>query len=458
MSKNNQSEYEDVPKNINERIFSCIRDNDVESLKHLIALEKPNLNIRNESPIPRENGVTPLELAIRLYQDDTMLAQILIDAGADPNFPTRRGTSILEMLNISILFSKKHVALYLRLIDMGADIHTICGYNRTLLWDAMSSIDVVKKLVEKGINLNHQDEGGSTIKDFIKGEPQDYQKESFLYLREITGYRSISNLEEAIHLFEEQVTPNLDNAPESMKEFFWNFFSMVKDLAQNKDIVISRFRIGSPTSEKLFEAAENEYQIPVDPDLKSFYRVANGITLVWVHKKNPHFKKMKPKWDDRNLDWAELRHDEFRPDGLINILNFNEVMYSSVMMDSLSFLSESKGDLNFQGRKYNRADFYQNATHFDLFDSYNAMGFALLHKPGTPQVVMTGQHWGVFTDSIATTFPVYLRFLIQTKGIVSARSKAFRAPGNNGETVITDVNSLGYESPVDLNNFDFQKQ
>jgi hypothetical protein len=88
--------------------------------------------------------------------------------------------------------------------------------------------------------------------------------------------------------------------------------------------------------------------------MKAFYQVANGLTVAWVHKKNPAFKRMKPKWQEGGVDASTVLDDDFRPNGLINILGLQSLYYGVTVAEFRPYNPEDTSILEFDGKGYAR--------------------------------------------------------------------------------------------------------
>ncbi|MEY3681673.1 MAG: hypothetical protein RLZZ289_192, partial [Bacteroidota bacterium] len=111
-----------------------------------------------------EHGATPLLLAT--YRGNHEVAQVLIDAGADPNQCFKEGAPIY-----GVIF-KADVQMLDLLIKNGADVNQVCqfeelGYPIHLAIN-LFRLEQIKQLLAAGARLDVRDAKGRTIDDLLR--------------------------------------------------------------------------------------------------------------------------------------------------------------------------------------------------------------------------------------------------------------------------------------------------
>lgn len=202
---------------------------------------------------------------------------------------------------------------------------------------------------------------------------------------------------------------------------------MVSELESNPNIFVILSEIAPAIPKAEVESIFDEFQLPTDSVIGTFAEAANGISLWWIHTKNPKFdrkkfesarnayKAKKSPPADFSVEWS---------DGLISI---GELGY---MLDPVysSALFEEPGKA--KGRLLMGKQLFPQDTKGLLrnFDEYSDTSEHVVVHLGTTEPAFvflpTDEHQD-FESSRLVTLESYLEFLIWSKGLKNARYEFF---------------------------------
>lgn len=139
-------------------IFDIARSGSAQQMQKLLKKHPEQLHLRSE------NGATPLLLAT--YRGNHEVAQVLLEAGADPNQCFKEGAPIY-----GVIFKADAQMLDL-LLKKGVDVNQVCqfeelGYPIHLAINLLR-FEQIKQLLAAGVRLDVRDAQGRTIEDLLR--------------------------------------------------------------------------------------------------------------------------------------------------------------------------------------------------------------------------------------------------------------------------------------------------
>ena len=139
-------------------VFDIARTGSAQQMQKLLKKHPEQLNLTSE------HGATPLLLAT--YRGNHAVAEVLLNAGADPNQCFKEGAPIY-----GVIFKGDAQMLQL-LIEKGADINQVCqfeelGYPIHLAINLLRFAQI-KQLMEAGVRLDVRDAQGRSIDDLLR--------------------------------------------------------------------------------------------------------------------------------------------------------------------------------------------------------------------------------------------------------------------------------------------------
>jgi ankyrin repeat protein len=139
-------------------VFDLARSGSAQQMEKYLRKHPEHLNLSSE------HGATPLLLAT--YRGNHEVAQVLLEAGADPNQCFKEGAPIY-----GVIFKGDAKMLDL-LINKGANVNQVCqleemGYPIHLAINLLR-IEQIKQLIAAGARLDVRDAQGRTIDDLLR--------------------------------------------------------------------------------------------------------------------------------------------------------------------------------------------------------------------------------------------------------------------------------------------------
>jgi ankyrin repeat protein len=139
-------------------VFDIARTGSAKQMEKYLSKHPTHLNLTSE------HGATPLLLAT--YRGNHEVAQVLLEAGADPNQCFKEGAPIY-----GVIF-KGDVKMLDLLINKGANVNQVCqfeelGYPLHLAINLLR-FEQIKQLLAAGARLDVRDAQGRTIDDLLR--------------------------------------------------------------------------------------------------------------------------------------------------------------------------------------------------------------------------------------------------------------------------------------------------
>lgn len=151
----------------NNLIFDAIANGSIDIIRRIASIKEININQINN------DGNTVLHKEIVLKNNE--LSLLLIDLGADPTILDKEGKSFLFY---SITEGIKNINVFQKAINLGCNINSRDGKNKTLLMESVnlflntpkndletrvSHFEMIKELIRLGVDVNAVDDNNETI-------------------------------------------------------------------------------------------------------------------------------------------------------------------------------------------------------------------------------------------------------------------------------------------------------
>lgn len=189
--------------------------------------------------------------------------------------------------------------------------------------------------------------------------------------------------------------------------------AVVDELKATPEIDVIHYAVLPPDVDAI-TAVETELGYQLDSSITDFYNECGGIQLLWLHRKNDAFDKIKSQIDGfkKPLDAFTYFGQNMPPDGVI--------MIPGIETTFLKHPEVSVSEDEFE--EYEMLTDWENLViqPVDLFGHSKDVAF-ILNKTSNPPMLLGSDNQACYTDSYVIYFKEYLDLLLKLKG---ARSRS----------------------------------
>lgn len=221
-----------------------------------------------------------------------------------------------------------------------------------------------------------------------------------------------------------------------MEEWFNRFLDMVENLKNNPEIVVTNFSIFDPITDLDIDRVEGIAGSKLDPTIKDFFTLSNGLQLKWIHKKNPQYDANSHQPTDSGFDWLQPLEWYGVEDGCINILPLQVSLLDQEWGEIVWSYEDEGQRIEFANQEYDLLLLLQNVKPMDIFSKSSSMAFLLSKSSGNPQILLAQDHFADIESSIVTNFISYLEFLLHHYGMVEKRTDIFSEYGGHNNPLV----------------------
>lgn len=197
---------------------------------------------------------------------------------------------------------------------------------------------------------------------------------------------------------------------------------LAEEIRRDPLLELFEFEIGDPVPEETVKAAEARFGTPLPTQLRRFYLSLGSVKLSWCFTSS--------------LDEATCRRIAERDpytisdsglfDGSIRIVTLEDMLFNEEFtMPRLDWDEGEEPEFDFAGTVYADNEFSRMVRHFDAVDEYWAMSFIVQPDCADWKMMYLGDHWIESDYSRVIYLEDYLRYVVATRGMVSAREKLF---------------------------------
>ena len=223
---------------------------------------------------------------------------------------------------------------------------------------------------------------------------------------------------------------------------------MIREINSSENVSLVSYWKGDPLSNRDLSSLEQDFNFPIDEKIIQFYQEMNGLQIRWVHKQNSFFDSI-PEYSNTAFDPLLPSFEEWKFDGSINIWPLRRAIIEENWEDVIWFNDEDQEINDFVDGAELVTKIKQCIRPFDIFQTYYAMAFYLNDSKNNWSVLMVGNYFQSFNESLLTNFESYVNFLFATLGSVFLRQKYFYCfDGFRNSMVKFPPNWKPDESPV----------
>jgi|GEM_PF-4659300 len=185
----------------------------------------------------------------------------------------------------------------------------------------------------------------------------------------------------------------------------------------------------------------------LDPSIKDFYKLSNGLQLKWIHKNTPEYDAIQHHYCEKGFDFLNPLEWYGCEDGCINILPLQLALVEQDWSDFVWSYADERYDIEFGGATHNLLEFRQRIKPLDLFSKSEAMAFLIEKHVSNPKVLPTQDHFAEATHSKITNLSSYLEFVLHHWGLVRERSKFYSVYGGHEQQMVYTPTAHWQERP-----------
>jgi hypothetical protein len=193
-------------------------------------------------------------------------------------------------------------------------------------------------------------------------------------------------------------------------------------VAEHPYLEVLAYRVNPPATAKLVQRCEREFGTTLPSSLAEFYRKHNGASLQWRFKEDLDDAQR----DDVIVALAPLTPvPEYAFDlaGAINILPVEDFLLHEDY--TVPQVAEEGDEVVFDNNAIPLNDFFRSLRIFDATSDDGAMAFVALPDSDDWKMMWLTANWAAYYMSRVTCFDDYLRLIIATWGLLSARDSLF---------------------------------
>jgi hypothetical protein len=205
-------------------------------------------------------------------------------------------------------------------------------------------------------------------------------------------------------------------------DFRTELAALAEDIRRDPVAELFEFEIGAPVSEEAFEAAEARFGMPLPVPLRRLYRSLGSARLSWCFTSNldERSRRRIAERDPYTISDIGLF------DGSVRIVPLEKMLFDEdFAMPQLDWDEGEEPETEFAGDVYADNEFNRMVRHFDAVDGYYAMSFIAQPDCADWKMMFLGDHWIESDHSRVTYLDDYLRYVVATRGLVSARLALF---------------------------------
>jgi hypothetical protein len=216
----------------------------------------------------------------------------------------------------------------------------------------------------------------------------------------------------------------------------------IKKLRNHPLIEIEVEQINPPIDANLFINLQFAEGVIIPKNIESFYRTANGLTLIWHIKSGLDHETMDKIYSTEE----EPGYDYKQPLGTIRILPLEQVLIN----DWQPPLETDPGGSNsfpFIDKTYTYASFGKMLRPFDIFSNVQCMAFIIFPDETEYKVIMLDNYYADWHHSRITDFETYIKAMCETGFTIPSRQRLFKQFRGDMEPAL-NFESLSHDTIV----------
>lgn len=205
-------------------------------------------------------------------------------------------------------------------------------------------------------------------------------------------------------------------------DFRAELVALAEEIRRDPLVELFEFEVGDPVPEEAVEAAEARFGMPLPEPLRRLYRSLGSARLSWCFRSGLDERRRR-RIAERD---PYMISDSGLFDGSVRIVPLEDMLFDEEFtMPQLDWDEGAEPETEFDGDVYADNEFNRMVRHFDAVDGYYAMSFVVQPDRADWKMMFLGDHWIESDHSRVTYLEDYLRYVVATRGLVSARTALF---------------------------------
>lgn len=205
-------------------------------------------------------------------------------------------------------------------------------------------------------------------------------------------------------------------------DFRTELAALAEEIRRDPLVELFEFEVGDPVPDEAVEAAEARFGMTLPVPLHRLYRSLGTARLSWCFTSGLDERRRRriAERDPYTISDSGLF------DGSVRIVPLEDMLFDEdFTMPRLDWDEGEEPETEFAGDVYADNEFSRMVRHFDAVDAYYAMSFVVQPDCADWKMMFLGDHWIESDHSRVTYLEDYLRYVVATRGLVSAREALF---------------------------------
>jgi hypothetical protein len=229
------------------------------------------------------------------------------------------------------------------------------------------------------------------------------------------------------------------------------FLTLISELQTNSNIRIVCTETPNGLDNSIISKLLADRGVEEKADLRTFYEQLNGLTIWWIHVRNPKYNKAKfdSYGDEFDMEAMQIC------DGFISIERLKNVLKPSMAIGTIIDEAFDDQKEEFLGNLVESQSLRKNVMHFDYFDYSGAENTILVYFGAQEETIvfLPTEDYADFSDTRYISLSTYVEFLLWSKGLKKARYDFFKQPENyQNEVESLDQVYFDAQPQIDIDN------
>ncbi|MGW6310567.1 hypothetical protein [Streptomyces niveus] len=195
--------------------------------------------------------------------------------------------------------------------------------------------------------------------------------------------------------------------------------ALAEKIEENPFLELTNFSLGLSAGSESLGNAEYRLGMSLPAPVRNLYESVNGAILSWRFREG--VEREIPLAAREEIAAMSERYDVFHTAGIIRILPLEEMLFDDEY--EIPQLDESGGVFEFDGTSFTNNEFTKVLRIFDVLNEFTAMAFVSEAGRDDWKILRLTHNWFEFDQSRTIHLDDYLKYVLATWGLLSARAE-----------------------------------